>query len=311
MTGVGWSVGAVARRLGIAPSTLRTWERRYNIEPSRHTEGGHRRYDETDVARLELMNRLILGGVPPEEAARSALAAGPEELAEPPAPSSVVPSGPAWGAGGNRLAVPDPTPATRKLAGAAMKMDPVAMQDLVWESISTVGVARTWQELLTPVLVGIGERQAASGRYVEVEHLLSSCVQSALSAVLAMADPPLTTRPVLLACAADEQHSLPVYALGAGLAEERVGVRVLGARMPYRALGDAIGRLGPAAVFVWSSMAATGDPLPLADLPATRPAHRLIVGGPGWREAGLPAGVRRVHAYQDALQALRSAVGAG
>ena len=28
---IGFSVGAVARRLGVAPSTLRTWNRRYGI----------------------------------------------------------------------------------------------------------------------------------------------------------------------------------------------------------------------------------------------------------------------------------------
>jgi hypothetical protein len=33
------SVGAVARRLGVAPATLRTWARRYGVGPSGHTTG--------------------------------------------------------------------------------------------------------------------------------------------------------------------------------------------------------------------------------------------------------------------------------
>ncbi|MCA1655283.1 MAG: MerR family transcriptional regulator, partial [Pseudonocardiaceae bacterium] len=32
-------VAAVARRLGIAPATLRTWDRRYGIGPRVHTTG--------------------------------------------------------------------------------------------------------------------------------------------------------------------------------------------------------------------------------------------------------------------------------
>ena len=32
------SVAAVARRLGVAPATLRTWDRRYGIGPSGHTD---------------------------------------------------------------------------------------------------------------------------------------------------------------------------------------------------------------------------------------------------------------------------------
>ncbi len=50
-----WSVGAVAERLDLATSTLRTWDRRYGIGPSQRTGGGHRRYDEVDIQRVRLM----------------------------------------------------------------------------------------------------------------------------------------------------------------------------------------------------------------------------------------------------------------
>ena len=46
------SVAAVARRLGVAPATLRTWDRRYGLGPSDHTVGRHRKYGPRDVARL-------------------------------------------------------------------------------------------------------------------------------------------------------------------------------------------------------------------------------------------------------------------
>ncbi|WP_338320821.1 MerR family transcriptional regulator, partial [Streptomyces lonarensis] len=69
------STGAVARRLGVAPTTLRSWERRYAIGPARHESGRHRRWTPSDVARLEEMCRLTGLGVPPREAARAALAA--------------------------------------------------------------------------------------------------------------------------------------------------------------------------------------------------------------------------------------------
>jgi MerR family transcriptional regulator, light-induced transcriptional regulator len=59
------TVAAVARRLGVAPATLRTWDRRYGLGPSEHTAGSHRRYSGIDVARLMIMRRLTLEGVPP------------------------------------------------------------------------------------------------------------------------------------------------------------------------------------------------------------------------------------------------------
>ena len=66
----GLTAGAVARRLGVAVTTLRTWHQRYGLGPTRHEPGQHRRYSPEDVARLELMQRLTADGVPPGEAAR-------------------------------------------------------------------------------------------------------------------------------------------------------------------------------------------------------------------------------------------------
>ncbi|ACZ22770.1 predicted transcriptional regulator [Sanguibacter keddieii DSM 10542] len=68
------AVAAVARRLGVAPATLRTWDRRYGLGPSAHSAGAHRRYSSDDVARLMVMRRLALEGVAPVDAARAALA---------------------------------------------------------------------------------------------------------------------------------------------------------------------------------------------------------------------------------------------
>lgn len=76
----GLAVAAVAKRLGVAPATLRTWDRRYGLGPSGRTAGSHRRYTPDDVARLLVMRRLITEGYAPVDAAKQAKAAGAEEL---------------------------------------------------------------------------------------------------------------------------------------------------------------------------------------------------------------------------------------
>ena len=68
------TVAAVARRLGVAPATLRTWDRRYGLGPSEHSSGEHRRYSSGDITRLTLMRKLVIAGVSPAEAAQRALA---------------------------------------------------------------------------------------------------------------------------------------------------------------------------------------------------------------------------------------------
>jgi len=300
-----YGIGALARRLGIAPATLRDWERRYGVGPSGRTAGGHRRYRPADVARIEFMRRLILDGVPPAEAARAALASATEPDTPGTRPGS--PKSPGRGAGGRSLSLPSQQREARGLARAALAMDGPAIAGLVRRSLDERGAAATWVRLAVPVLTAVGQRSAATGTCIDVEHLLSAHLMAALAERAGGLAAPLNSRSVLLACADDEQHSLPLYALAASLAELRVRTTMLGARTPPAALADTISRIGPAAVFVWSQIAQTGDPAQLASIPRQRPPPRLLVAGPGWR--GTPAGARRVATLADAIEQAREAVG--
>ncbi|MBO4205338.1 MerR family transcriptional regulator [Micromonospora echinofusca] len=292
------SAGAVARRLGVAVTTLRTWHQRYGLGPSEHVPGHHRRYTPSDLARLEIMRRLTVQGVPPAEAARWARRA-PEvstaqvSTAEPvPAPERRRVSTSRDG-GGFTLPVGRAGPAARGLARAAMRLDSAAMCEAIEAAIAADGVIVTWDGMLRPVLAAIGERHAATAGLIEVEHLVSRCVSEAFATV-ARRNQAVGPPRILLSCADEEQHSLPLEALGAALAEAGVSYRLLGARVPVEALTEAISRTGPAAVVVWSHSRATADPAQLVAL-LTVPRRPLLVlaAGPGWRADTLPAGVVR------------------
>jgi hypothetical protein len=275
----GLAAGDVARRLGVSVTTLRTWHQRYGLGPSWHRPGHHRRYTAPDVGRLEVMRRLTAQGVPAAEAARIAMSAPVPALATP------VRAG-----GGHAIPVGRAGAAARGLARAAMRLDAAGMLDLIGAALRRGGVERTWAEMLCPVLIGVGIRHAATTGLVEVEHLLSRCVSESLAAV----PRPRLDRPprILLACADEEQHSLALEALAAALAERGCGARLLGARVPHRALGDAVRKTGPAAVVVWSQVPATGEVEQLRIVLAARPRPVLVAAaGPGWSEVELPAGV--------------------
>ncbi|TCB91260.1 MerR family transcriptional regulator [Micromonospora zingiberis] len=286
------SAGAVARRLGIAVTTLRTWHQRYGLGPSEHVPGHHRRYTAADLARLEIMNRLTAEGVSPAEAARWARQAPEPVSARGPRTAR---SRSARAGGGATIPVNRAGPVARGLARAAMRLDAATISETITRSIATDGVVGTWDRLLRPVLVGVGERHAATGALIEVEHLISRCVSAAFAAVVA-ARPAVPGRPprILLSCADEEQHSLPLEALAAALAEAGVNHRMLGARVPVAALLDAVDRTGPAAVVVWSHTRITADPAQLvALLSAARRPLLVLAAGPGWRADTLPAGVVR------------------
>jgi MerR family transcriptional regulator, light-induced transcriptional regulator len=309
----GRPAGAVARQLGIAVTTLRTWHQRYGLGPTGHTGGRHRRYTDADLTRLETMRRLTARGIPAAEAARTALATPVPSPPEPatPAPSRAEPAPPTSSGppvagaqgragGGATIAVGRAGPAARGLARAAARMDSPLMLATIAVALARDGVVDCWDQLLRPVLAGIGARHARTGRFVEVEHLLSRCVSEALAGV---ARPPASVPPrVLLACAAEEQHSLPIEALDAALAERGIAARLLGARVPVEALTGAIARTGPAAVVVWSHAAGTAHPDHLRRvLAGPRPPAVLAAAGPGWDGAAVPTGVDRPASLAGAL----------
>jgi DNA-binding transcriptional MerR regulator len=360
------TVAAVARRLGVAPSTLRTWDRRYKLGPSEHTAGSHRRYGPDDVARLVVMRRLTLDGVPPAEAAQIALAgpppdaAVPDERHEPPEAVAVLSSLPALTAaraegarggvygsadsrplvipsarrgvdddgrsdvsetlgglpesgvqaragGGRVVALPTGSPQARGLARAAMSLDTAEVARILRDAFRDRGVIHTWETLALPVLQAIGERWRVTGDGIDVEHAFSEAMASELRGVVVSLGRPRNARPVLLACAEGDQHTLPLHVLGAALAEEEVSVRMLGVGMPSPALVAAVRRSGPSAVFVYARLT-VDDPSVLGLLPRQRPAPRVLVGGAGWEGTSLPPAVRRVRTLPEAVDQVLCAV---
>ena len=300
----GLTVAAAARRLGVAPATLRTWDRRYGLAPSTRSAGSHRRYTVVDMARLEMMARLIQSGVSSADAARTARTSdpAPEAIAELDAqlrgsslpqvepladiyqpPEHRTRASRAGRAGGGRvIAIPGGSAQVRGLARAAMAMDAPACTEIALESIDRRGVVWTWENLLRPVLRGVGEYWESNERGVEIEHMLSEAVRAALWAVIVRLRRPMNARPVVMACMPEELHSLPLLALSAALTEARIGSRLLGARVPEEALLDTVERLGPAVVVLWSQTSATAN-RPFAEaLVHHRVSPYVVLGGPGW-----------------------------
>jgi len=294
------SVAAVARMLGIAPATLRTWDRRYGIGPSAHAPGRHRRYSPQDIARLETMRHALVRGVGPAEAARYALASSNGGLAA--VVDDVRPR-----AGGTMLRLPGAGRYARGLGRAALALDFPAARTVLVEAVDTLGVVATWDDVARPVLTAVARRWATTGAGVEIEHLLSQSVAAVFSAhALAKGEAP-EGRPVLLAGMPHERHTLPLLVLAAALGDRSVPVQPMGTDLPRAALHAAVRRTAPAAVVLWSQTAATADVTLLETLPETRPRSRTFVAGPGWEDLGLPARVQPLTSLTQAVDALVTA----
>lgn len=317
------SVAAVARRLGVAPATLRTWDRRYGLGPAEHAPGAHRRYDATDLARLEAMQQALLNGVGPAEAARYALSVPVGErcrdeappIPEPPGRQS-DPSTPdaaqvrSVRIDGRPLRMPGAGARARGLARAAVSLDAAAIHELLDASLIELGVVGTWDLVIRPVLGAIATCWAAAGSGVEIEHLVSEGALDAFRAAAQRAPRPRNRRPVLLACVPDELHSLPLYPLAAALAQRGVSCRVLGAALPADALGAAVRRIAPSVVFLWAQMPSGASADLLTGLPRIRQRVRICVGGPGWENVSLPRSAELLESLPTGCERIAAAASA-
>ena len=224
------SAGAVARRLGVAVTTLRTWHQRYGLGPSHHVPGHHRRYTPEDLARLEIMRRLTAEGVAPAEAA----ALGPARAADvPPATGADGRPAPASAPdGGLAIPVGRAGPAARGLARAAMRLDATAMRDILERAVADHGVVSTWDD--RDAAGARRHRRAARGHQAadrgRAPDLPYDHRGRSASVPRPRRAPPAR---ILLACADEEQHT--PAAGGAGGRARREGRdrrRLLGARVP-------------------------------------------------------------------------------
>jgi MerR family transcriptional regulator, light-induced transcriptional regulator len=305
------TVAVVARRLGVAPATLRTWARRYELGPSRHTAGSHRRYTAEDFARLVVMRRLTHEGIAPGEAARVALETPAGSLGEVGrAAIGVIEPGswqdgpgaapPAYLSLARVVPIQDARRVARGLHRAAVSMDARGIAELLQRQIAQAGVVATWDDVVVPVLDSLGRRWEATGEGVEVEHLFAEAVAATLTATASRLAPARDTSRVLLCCASGEQHSLPLYAVSAALAERGLSSRVLGAQLPVDALSAAVRRTGPAAVLIYGAMPIDPDVVDQV-LRRSHPTARFLLGGPGWAQPALPP-------YAEFVQSLGRAV---
>lgn len=262
------TVAAVARRLGVAPATLRTWARRYGIGPTDHESGSHRRYCPEDLAKLTTMRRLIIAGMSPAEAAEKALST-----------KSAIKMEKIVGGFSDRPDVID------ALHSAANALDKNFIESTLRNDIEKHGVIRSWQEVIVPVLVMLGKSWEETGEGIEIEHFFSETLKRVLRERSSKIHKPINPRPVLVASVGEEMHSLAIHALTAALAERNIECHFLGASTPFAALEAMVEKFAPPAIFLWAQLVENADPNFFRNLPAVRPAPRILLGGPGWRES--------------------------
>jgi DNA-binding transcriptional MerR regulator len=298
------TVAAVARRLGVAPATLRTWDRRYGLGPSDHTAGSHRRYSGNDIARLMVMRRLTLEGVAPSEAARAALASpdGAGSDVRVPSTADVMDA--------YSDAVPmaaDP----RALAAAAAHFDNAAVRWMLTR-VHPRDTLAWWSDLLEPAMRVVAERSSLERPGENVGPTLVAAAFAELRSRAAVSASRLTDdgAATVLVIPAVDGGDLLAHVLATTLQANGVRARVLASTLPAVVAG-VVERAVPAAVLLEVPDGAESVVAQVVRaVVAGRPALPLFVHHQG---AGIPdmpvaANVNRVRSLTGALHEVLATV---
>ncbi|MFB9236742.1 transcriptional regulator [Plantactinospora siamensis] len=196
-------------------------------------------------------------------------------------------------------------PDRERLWAAAEDLDSYRVAELIGAAVARWGAPAVWERLCRPLLTGVPDGGAES---VAVEHALSEGVRAGFDRV-ARGDPDrgaggLPSQGILLTAAEHEGHTLALHALAAALRERGHGNLLLGAQLPWTALADAVRRVRPHTVVVWSHGRHAGATRQLGSLAGAYRWARVFGAGPGW-PTSVPAPAGRLRSLAAALAACR------
>jgi methanogenic corrinoid protein MtbC1 len=269
-----YNTQAVVQLTGVPAPTFRAWERRYGVPRPARLPGGQRLYSEQDVALIRWLHDRTAEGMTISRALRLLEARRAEPSPQPPvAARSFAQLG-------------------EELLDRLLAFDTPGAERVIGEAFALYAVEDVCLDLLQPVLVEIGERWHQGSVSVAAEHFASNLIRRRLFALLQVYDSPGRGRPVLLGCAAEEQHEIGLLLVALFLSRRGWPVVYLGAAVPPDDLREAVSRLQPRLVVLSASSAQTARTLDeaaalLATLPDPRPL--LGYGGRAYERNGASA----------------------
>lgn len=241
-------IGVLADLTGIAPSTLRTWERRYGILRPGRTDGRHRLYSAADVATINRLKVLRREGRSMRSAA-NALRMELQSESDPVGVDEILRrrDGDVWS--GYQAYVLD---AVHRFS--ATELDACYTTLLGLHQPETV-VSR----VLMPVLETLGERLDGQSGGIAEEHFLTAYVRNRLGARFLWEHRAAKGPLVCLACLPGEHHELGLLHFALVLIANAIRPLYLGPDLPIKEIGPAVERTGSNAVVLSGTMTEPED----------------------------------------------------
>jgi DNA-binding transcriptional MerR regulator/methylmalonyl-CoA mutase cobalamin-binding subunit len=237
------TVKRAAELTGVAPDTLRAWERRYGVVEPQRSEGGYRLYDDQALRRLAAMKALVDAGWSTAQAARRVL----DDVASD--DGATVPLARTVGD-------------VDSLARVGRDLDGVALEAALDDGFAAGSFEQVADGWLMPALYRLGSAWRTGEVGVAGEHFVSAAVQRRLAALFDAASRGASGPVAVVGLARGSRHELGVLAFAVALRRAGLDVVYVGGDLPPEAWVATVRSRG-------ATMAVIGVPA-VEDVPAVR-----------------------------------------
>ncbi len=220
-----YRIQTVAEMTGVPAATLRAWERRYGIPVPERSNSSYRLFSEHDVASIRRLKELCDNGMAPAEAAK--MVSRLEEASNNPVEG-------------------DPySRACAAVMRAVVDFDPQALELAIRGAMFLGSATTVYSRVLAPVMREVGNGWHRGELSIAQEHMTSEMLSAVARDMLRLLDPPPDAPQAVVACFADEDHTLPLYGVAFALIQAGMSPLLLGAKTPPSAIRHAVESIQP------------------------------------------------------------------
>ena len=233
-----YNIKAVVQTTSISPSTLRAWERRYNIARPQRSESGYRLYSERDIAIIRWLKTQVDAGMSISQAVswleKITTDAGAMEQVILPITGSGAPLHDPLSTQPTHAPeiVRDLSTIQRELILSLMQFDEEAAENAIAEAFALYPVEQVGDKLFIPALLEISEQRKQGNLGLTTENFANNYLIQRLGTLLRATPNGINSPLIWVGCARTELHEASALLLGIYLRRSGYHVHYLGHNIP-------------------------------------------------------------------------------
>lgn len=298
-----YNIKAVSHLVGLLPVTLRAWERRYGLPNPHRGDQGYRLYSEHDLRTLRWLKSQIESGLSIGRAVEylNELTHAGQDPADIPVIQLPTLS--------SQPSSPSLPHLSSELLDHLLHFNESASAEVARRAFALYSVDQVLMEMITPVLVSIGEMWHEGKLPIAVEHFATQFCMQHLMSMLAASAPPSRSGLIVAACAPGETHQIGMLILVVMLRWRGWDVKYLGTDLSLEGLDEALRPIHPTMLMftanrVETANRLTGLPAMLENFPDPKPL--VVVGGQAFESIRLPESFPVIYIQSTPIETVHS-----